>query len=149
MLTRRMTDGPPLRRLRDEMDRLFERFFGEREPFGALGPHHFPAVNLWQDDDNVYVEAELPGLTDREIELTVTGDELTIKGERAGFERAEGATVHRHERGTGPFSRVVHLPVEVDDDKVEATFLNGVLTVSLAKADVARSRHIPVKTLGV
>lgn len=150
MLTRRLTDAPPLRRLRDEVDRLFERFFGDYEPFRAwssMGPRRFPATNLWQDDENLYVEAELPGLTEADIELTVAGDELTIKGERPGLQPKEGAIVHRRERGAGAFSRVVHLPVEVDDDKVEALFRNGVLTVTLAKAEVAKSRHIPVKAM--
>lgn len=152
MLVRRLADAPPLNRLRDEMDRLFERFFGDYEPFrawDAFGLRRFPAMNVWQDDDNVYVEAEIPGLTEADLDVTVTGNELTIKGERPILEPTEGTTVHRRERHTGPFSRVVHLPMDVNDDKVEAAFRNGVLTVTLAKAEVARSRHIPVKALGV
>lgn len=150
MLVRRMAEAPPLSRLRDEMDRLFERFFGDYEPFrawDAFGLRRFPALNVWQDDDNVYVEAEIPGLTEADIEVTVTGNEVTIKGERPALEPAEGATVHRRERHTGPFSRVVHLPIDVNDDKVEAAFRDGVLTITLAKAEIARSRHIPVKAL--
>ena len=146
----RTTDAPPLRRIRDEVDRLFERFFGDVEPIRAwdpFSPRRFPALNIWQGDDQVYVEAELPGLTEADIDLTVAGNELTIKGERSGLEPRDGTTVHRRERGAGTFSRVVHLPVEVDDDKVEALFRNGVLTVTLAKAEAAKSRHIPVKAL--
>lgn len=149
MLVRRITDAPPVIRLRDEVDRLFERFFGDYEPFRAwdrLGLRRFPAVNVWQNDNDIFVEAELPGLTEKDIDVTVAGNELTIKGERAGLEPARGETLHRRERSSGTFSRVIHLPVDVNDDKVAAAFRNGVLTVTLAKADVARSRHIPVKT---
>jgi HSP20 family protein len=150
MLTRRTNESPPLMRLRDEMDRLFQRFFGEDEPLGTWNPfdlRRFPAVNVWQDDDHLYVEAELPGLTEKDLELTVVGRELTIKGHRDEVEPKQGTIVHRRERGAGAFSRVVHLPVAVDEGKVEAVFRNGVLTITLAKAGAARSRHIPVRTL--
>ena len=150
MLARRMADAPPFTRLHDEMDGLFERFFGDFEPVQAwdlFSLRRFPAMNVWQDDDNVFVEAELPGLTDKDIDVTVVGNELAIKGERTGFEPKEGTTVHRRERGTGAFSRIIHLPMDVNGDQVEAAFRNGVLTVTLAKAEVARSRRIPVRAL--
>ena len=150
MLARRMADVPPFTRLRDEVDRLFEGFFGDYEPFPVweqVSLRRFPPLNAWEDDDTVFVEAELPGLTEEDIDVTVAGNELTIKGERAGFEPKEGTTVHRRERGTGAFSRIVHLPMDINDDQVEAAFRNGVLTVTLAKAEVARSRRIPVKAL--
>jgi HSP20 family protein len=144
-----MSQPQPLARLRDEMDRLFEQFFGDYEPFQTWDPfslRRFPALNLWQTDDNVLVEAELPGLTEKDIDVTVNGSELTIKGERPVLESREGTTVHRHERGTGAFNRVIHLPVDIDEEKVEATCDSGVLTITLPKAPVARARHIPVKT---
>jgi HSP20 family protein len=148
MLARRVAEPQPLMRLRDEMDRLFEWFFGDYEPFrawDAMSPPQFPAVNIWQGDDEVFVEAELPGMTEQEVEVTVAGNELTIKGTRPEFEVKEGSIVHRRERGYGPFSRVVRLPVEVDESGVKAEFRSGVLTITLPKAEVARARHIPVK----
>ena len=150
MLMRRMTEPQPLNLLRGEMDRLFERFFGDYEPFRAWEPghlRHFPAVNIWQDDDHLYVEAEMPGLTQDDVELSVTGNELTIKGQRPELPRKEGTTVHRRERGTGAFGRLIHLPFEVDEKRVEAMFCNGVLEITLPKAEIARVRHIPVRTL--
>ena len=150
MLMRRMAEPQSLTRLRDEMDRLFERFFGEFESFGSWGPfglRQHPAANLWQDDDNLYVEAELAGLAREDIELTVAGNELTIKGARPEWKTPEGVAVHRRERATGSFNRVVHLPLEVDAAKVQAEFCNGVLTITLPKAELARARHIPVKAL--
>ena len=88
----------------------------------------------------------MPGLAATEIELSVVGDELTIEGERAPLDFAEGTTVHRRERRVGAFSRIVELPVGVKDDAVTAEFSNGILTITLPKTDADRSRHIPVRT---
>jgi HSP20 family protein len=150
MLARRMTEAQPLARLRDEMDMIFDRFFGEDQPLRTLDPfggRRVAAVNIWQDEDCFFVELELPGLLEKDLELTVIGNELTIKGTRPEPELREGVTVHRRERFSGPFTRVVHLPLEVDEDKVEASFLNGVLTITLPKAEIAKARRIPVKAL--
>lgn len=152
MLARRMTDPQSFTRLRNEMDRLFDRLLGDFEPLQAwdlFTLRRFPAVNVWHDDDSVFVEAELPGFTEEDIDVTVVGNELTIKGEQAGLEPKEGTIMHRRERGSGTFSRIVHLPMDVNDDQVDAAFHNGVLTVTLAKAEIARSRRIPVKPLSV
>ncbi len=151
MFACRLTEPRPIVRLRDEMDRLFERFFGDYEPYRAWDPFNlrrYPAANVWQDEDDIFIEAELPGLTTDDIELTVLGNELTIKGERAALRPKEGATLHRRERGAGTFSRVVHLPANVNEGKVEAAFNNGVLSVTLAKARAAKSRRIPVRAKG-
>jgi HSP20 family protein len=148
MLAQRVSEPQPLTRLRDEMDRLFEWFFGDYEPFRAWDPQsqrQFPALNIWQSDDNVFVEAELPGVTESDVEVTVSRNELTIKGQRPELEVKEGATVHRRERGFGAFSRVVHLPVDVDESAVNAEFHSGVLTITLPKAEAAKARHIPVR----
>lgn len=150
MLTRFGTETQPMVRLRSEMDRLFERFFGEEEPFGRrdlFALRRFPAVNVWEDDDTVFVEAELPGFVEKDIELTVTGNELVIKGARPALEPPKGTTVLRCERGSGEFSRTIALPVDVDEKKVEAAFRNGILTINLPKAEVARTRKIPIKAI--
>lgn len=133
-------------RFRDEMDRLFERFFEGHEPFrpGTLGSRRGPALNVWQDAEYVLVETELPGFTEEDLTVTVTRNELAISGERKTTEPAEGTTIHRHERGNAAFSRVVHLPVDIDPDGVAAEFRNGVLTIALAKAEATRPRRIEV-----
>jgi len=115
------------------------------DAFGMLGRRPFPAVNTWEDETAVYAEAELPGLAMGDIEVTVMGDELTIKGERKDLEK-EGATYHRRERGVGIFSRVLRLPVQIDADKVEATLRDGVLTIKLPKAQSALPRRIELKS---
>ena len=129
-----------MNRLRDEMDRLF----------GSNGLRRFstsvyPPLNLWEDDNNLFVEAELPGFELSELDITVTGDnQLSIKGERKQPEMEKG-TWHRQERGYGSFSRLIELPQHVDADKVSAEFKHGVLTVTMPKKEEAKPRRIEVK----
>jgi HSP20 family protein len=132
--------------LRGEMDQLFRSHFGEL--WSGEGNGHawgFPSMNLWEDADHLYAEAEIPGMKAEEIELSISGDELTLKGERRE-PKAEGSTWHRRERPFGAFVRTVTLPVAVDGDKVEASFRHGVLTVTLPKAEAVRPRRIQVKS---
>ncbi len=131
-------------RLREEMDRLFRRFGGNGNLWRRTAAE-FPAVDIWEDENDLFLEAELPGMELDDLEIYVTqGNQLTIKGKRTPPE-VEG-TWHRRERGFGEFTRVITLPVDVDADKVEATLKHGVLTVRLPKVAEARVRKIPVKT---
>jgi HSP20 family protein len=145
MRTRDVTFHPvwgPLQQLQGEMNQLFDRWFPPTREGGVAG---FPAVNLWEEDDQVFVEAELPGLDQKSLELSVTGgNQLTLKGERK-LPAPEKGVWHRQERGQGTFSRTVTLPYLVDADKVEAKLDNGVLLVRLAKHESARPRKITVK----
>ncbi|MDB5291807.1 MAG: Hsp20/alpha crystallin family protein [Phycisphaerales bacterium] len=134
----RMNALAPLRRL-DDMTDVFEDLLSARG-FGAA----FPGVNIWEDGDNAYIEAELPGVTMDDIEVDVVGDEVMIKGERK-IPDEPGGVYRRRERAAGCFSRRVTLPWEVDPDKVEATLQNGVLTIKLPKSEAARPRKVPVK----
>jgi HSP20 family protein len=143
--------GYPVSRLRKEVDRAFGEvfgdFFGERPWLGGrlgLRERSFPAVNVWEDEEKLQAEAEVPGLKMDAVEILVKGNELTIKGEREDVEQ-EGMTYHRRERGTGSFCGVVRLPVDVDADNVEARLENGVLTIILPKASSARPRKIEVR----
>lgn len=146
MLARR-DDGFPLARLREEMDHLFDSFFRDGSLYaglGAWGESREPALNLGEDDQNLYVEAELPGVLIEDVDIQVLGNELTLRGERKD-PAGDDVTVLRRERPCGPFARTVHLPVEIDADQVRATMKDGVLTVCLAKAQAARPRRIEVK----
>ena len=106
----------------------------------------YPPLNLWEDDDNLYVEAELPDLELSDLEILVTGDnQLSIKGERKPAEQEKGMW-HRQERGHGGFSRMGELPQYVDSDKVTAESKLGVLTVTLPKRKELEARRIEVKT---
>lgn len=139
--------GPQtVRVLRDEVDRLFDSFAGST-PGDVMRrfvqPQVFPAVNLWEQDDAVFVEAELPGVHGGDLDLSVSGDELLLKGKRVSARESTQA-YHRRERGEGEFARVVKLPVDVNADAVEATLENGVLLVRLPKAEAVRPRKISI-----
>jgi HSP20 family protein len=130
-----------MNRLRNELDRLFTGN-GMRRFAASV----YPPVNLWEDDDNLYLEAELPGLDLDGLEILVTGDvQLSLKGERNQPEVQQG-TWHRQERGYGSFSRVIELPQYVDADKVSAQFKLGVLTLTMPKKEEAKARRIEVKS---
>jgi HSP20 family protein len=126
------------------VDRLFEDFFEGVPAALPFGRRPFPTLNIWEDDTKLHVEAELPGLKLDDLELYVDGTELTIKGQRQKS-LEEGATFHRRERGVGPFTRVIQLPVEVDAEKVQATLRDGILTLTLPKAQAVLPRRIEVK----
>ena len=146
MLARRINGGFPVLRLREEMGRLFDELL-DTDPAAALmnvGRRVFPRLNFWEDDTSLFVEAEVPGLKLDHLDIYVDGHELTIKGNRGGIED-RNVTFHRRERGVGPFARIVHLPVEVDSENVEASLQNGVLTVTLPKAQSVLPRKITVK----
>jgi HSP20 family protein len=140
MFLQRLQPVFPFGDLRREVDRLFDDFSG---PLAGGRGRSFPAMNVWENEENLHVEAELPGLTMDDIEVTVVGDELSIKGERKPA--IEQGTFHRRERGVGEFTRFVTLPMDVDAEKVEAVLRDGVLTITLPKAAAAKPRRIQVK----
>jgi HSP20 family protein len=131
-----------MRRLHDEMNRLFGRYADGAREMSSGG---FPPVNLWEDETHLYVEAELPGFNLDELEMHVLGDnQLNIKGERKPPLLEQG-TWHRQERGFGAFNRMMELPHAVDSEKVTAEFADGVLTIKLPKKEESRPRRIEVK----
>jgi len=103
----------------------------------------FPPVNVWEDQEKLYVEAELPGLNQDNLEILVEGDQLTVRGERKPA--TDEGRWHRQERAFGRFQRTLTLPVAVDADKVEARLEQGVLTLTLPKSEAAKPRKIAVK----
>lgn len=133
-----------LGQLQQEMNRVFERWGQDGGRLLGLNVS-FPAVNVWEEGDAVFVEAELPGLDLNDLEIYVTGgNQLTLKGERKQ-QRPDKAVWHRQERGFGAFTRQLTLPFPVDADNVDARFENGVLLVKLAKHESAKARKIQVK----
>jgi HSP20 family protein len=131
-----------MNRLHDEMNRLFGRYTNGAREFSRRG---FPPLNVWADESNLYVEAELAGFQLEDLEMYVTGEnQLSIKGERKQPELQNG-TWHRQERGFGAFSRVLELPDAVDSERVSAEFRQGVLTITLPKKEEVRPRRIEVK----
>ena len=145
MMTLQRFARPMFPELRREVDRVFENFLGHETPSLFPGVQPYPALNLWEDGENLYAEAELPGLRLDDLEILIQGNELTLKGQRAPMNGAN-VVYHRRERGTGEFVRFMTLPVEVNADKVEAQFKDGVLSIVMPKAEQARARKISVKT---
>ncbi len=134
-----------MQQLQSEMNRLFDRW-GRGSDEGWT-TSTYPAVNVWEDADAVYLEAELPGLDLKDLEIYVTGGtQLTIKGLRKPqTQEKEKVVYHRQERGFGNFVRVLTLPFAVNSEKVDARLENGVLIVKLAKHESAKPRKIAVK----
>lgn len=129
--------------LHGEMDRLLEGW-GVDLPQLALTTQ-YPPVNVREDNDAFHVEAELPGLTEDDLHIAVTHrNQLTLQGERRVDEAVKGRW-HRRERGFGRFQRVLVLPAAVDAERVEARIDNGVLRVTLPKAEEAKPRKIVVR----
>ncbi|MBN8644093.1 MAG: Hsp20/alpha crystallin family protein [Planctomycetes bacterium] len=148
MLARCIPAALPMTDLSHEVDRVFNEVFRgmEREFPMVAESKPFPALNVWHDEKAFYVEAELPGFTMENIEISLVGPELTLTAARRIDSGEEGATFLRRERVSGSFSRTIRLPVIVDPEKVTAKLTNGVLTVSLPKAPEALPRKIAVTT---
>jgi HSP20 family protein len=126
------------------MDRLLTGFFGSMpDGFTPSAFRSQPAANVFEQDDTLLVEMEVPGVKNEQIDISVAGDELSVRIDRPEIEQ-EGVTFHRRERPVGAFTRVLRLPVEVDADKVEAELRDGVLTIKLPKAESAKPRKINV-----
>lgn len=137
--------GPQsLNELRREMDRLLNSFLSEMPegPWPLQGKGRL-LVNVWETPEAFYAEAEVPGVSQDQIELSVTGNELTIKVHRPEVSE-QNVTFHRRERPVGEATRVIRLPGDVDHERVQADLQNGVLTVMLPKAEAARPKKIPV-----
>lgn len=128
-------------KLQEEVGRIFDSGTGRARGFGAA----FPALNVWEDEDRWYVEAELPGMGLDDIEILVHEDQLTIQGERKPLEIAE-AKWSRCERGFGKFSRTLQFSNDVDADRVEAHLKQGVLLIELPKREEVKPRRIAVRS---
>lgn len=131
-------------RFRRDFDRMFGRF-GIEPAAWEMPVAAYPALNLREDDDFIYVEAELPGLKLNDLEISVLSENrLTLKGQRQ-VPDVPNAEWHRREREFGAFERIIELPISVDSAKVEARLEQGILSIKMAKSPHAKPRKIPVK----
>lgn len=131
--------------LRNAMDRLFEEsFVRPSRLWPELGEGELP-LDMYQTANDVVVKAALPGLKAEEVDISITGDTLTIKGEHKEEQEVKQENYLCKERRYGAFSRSVQIPVQVKSDKAEAIFENGVLTLTLPKAEEVKPRQIKVK----
>jgi HSP20 family protein len=130
-------------RFENEMEDLMERFFGNG---GELGLTRFtPSLNVSETEAGYEVSAELPGLKPEDVKVELKEGNLWISGEKKEETEEKGKTFHRIERRHGEFRRMIQLPGAVEDDKVEAKFVNGVLNVHVPKSEKVKPKRIPVK----
>lgn len=138
----RWPEVPGFGSLQREMDRLFEDFFRR----SGLPMRWGPAVDVVETSDNVIVKVELPGVDPKGVDIAVTGENLTIKGEKREEKEDKGKNFYRVERAYGSFCRTVALPAAVEADKAKADYKDGVLEIKLPKSEKGKAKRIPIKT---
>ena len=131
-----------IRSLRREMDRLFNSFFNTES--SLAGSNVYPQVNIYREGGNTHVTAELPGIETEDLDISVHGKSLVLRGARKIDPGDKDLRYHRRERSAGSFNRVISLPEPVDADGVIAQYKNGVLTLTLPVAEEAKPRQIEV-----
>lgn len=135
-----------MQRLQQQIDRLFGHPFGgwltEDEPFFE---EWTPAINVYEEKDNVVVKAELPGVKKDELEVYLTGDHLNIAGERKAEHEEKTAELYRSERYFGRFHRMIPLPMPVKGDAIEARYKDGILTITCPKTEESKRKQVEVK----
>jgi len=130
----------------DEMRRMMEDFW--LTPFDAVGrwgDGFVPKVDVKEEDKEIIVMAELPGMDQKDIDVTVTRDSIRISGEKKQEEEEKEKGYYRRETSYGSFERIIDLPTEVDENKADAEFRNGVLTITLPKSEEAQAKHRKIK----
>lgn len=133
-------------KLRREMDRLWEDYFGPgRKALRPMEMEWMPSVDVSETEDKVVVKAEVPGMEAKDIDISLSGDVLTIKGEKKAEKEESGENFHLVERSYGSFSRSLRLPVGVEADKIEASYKQGVLTVTCPKKEEVKTKAIEIK----
>ncbi|MDX9972822.1 MAG: Hsp20/alpha crystallin family protein [FCB group bacterium] len=137
--------------LRREINRVLEGAGNGDQPFARAGflpgraARAYPLLNMHDDKDNVYIEALAPGLNTESLQLTVHRDTLRMEGEKQAIsQEVKPEAWHRSERSAGRFVRTVTMPAEVDSDKVSASYQNGILRITMPKAEKAKPRQIAV-----
>jgi HSP20 family protein len=137
--------------IQTEVNRLFDSFFG-RPTSASTAPRAgarmwAPVIDLFETKDDLVVMAELPGVQEKDVSLSITGDLLTMRGEREFGSQVKEESYHRIERAYGKFERTIQLPMPVQADKVKATYRDGVLEVRLPKAEEVKPREIKIDIL--
>lgn len=145
----RFTDRPTFRnpwaefeRIRQGLDELSRTYVDKGKTQGPANV--YPALNIYEEPDRLIITAELPGVKNTDLDLSIEGETLTIQGQRAGRGSETGASYHRREIEYGSFSRAVTLPVKVDTETIAARLTNGILTITLLKASAITPRQIKV-----
>ncbi len=138
-----------LMNIHQNFDRLFDEFFG-RYPLefdGRVGTWS-PAVDVSEDRDNIYFSVEVPGLSKDDVKITIQDNLLTIRGEKKQETEQKGTNYHRVERSYGAFTRSFSLPTAIETDKIKAQFQEGLLRITLPKAEEVKPKEIPIAVEG-
>jgi HSP20 family protein len=130
--------------LRRQVLRAFDAMGSDT--FGDMGATVFPPVNVSQDSENYYVRAEVPGIEPKQLDISALGRRLTLSGKREIAQEDSNASYHRKERAAGSFNRTITLPAEFVAAKVDAQYRDGILTITLPKAEAAKPRQIVVRS---
>jgi HSP20 family protein len=131
-----------LESMRQNMNRLFGQVSGR--PYWQIHAGVFPLVNIAEDKDHIYIRAEIPGMASEEIDISATGKSLTITGERKIVTEGKNVRYHRREREGGTFNRVIALPNDIQIENILARYVDGVLTITIPKAEAAKPKQIRV-----
>jgi HSP20 family protein len=129
--------------LREAMDRLFDDAF--TRPISVSGVSGMPAIDMYQTNDDVVVKATLPGLNAEDVDITVTGETLTLRGEFKQENEEKETNYHIREQRYGSFERSVLLPTDVESNKAKADFDNGILTITMPIAEAVKPKSITIK----
>jgi HSP20 family protein len=133
----------PLGALREQMDELLQRFSFDWE--GGEMNLGSPSVDVSETDGEIQIKMDVPGMKPEELDIQVSGDHVTISGEHTEESEEKGRRFHRVERRSGSFQRTIRMPCAVNEQDVDAEYQDGVLTVTLAKAQEAKTHKIPIK----
>jgi len=139
----RFEPARPMLTLREAMDQLFNEAF--TRPIGLMPEMEVPAIDMYQTEDAVIVRAALPGVKAKDVQISVTGDVLTVKGEMKEKTEVKGKTYQIREHRYGTFERTVNLPTSVLADSADAEFEDGLLTITMPKAQETKPKTITVK----
>jgi len=135
---------PSLREQMDRMSRMFDEFFGLEE--GMPSAIWAPPLDIMETEDKIVATTELPGINPDDLDISITDNVLTVKGEKKEEKQAEGGYAYCCERQYGEFRRSVELPSSVDSDKVNASYRNGVLRIEMQKSAEVKRKKIPIRT---
>lgn len=147
-MTRELSRWDPFKELaslRDEIEKVFDSFFGRTPHLIEREGYWVPAIDIEETDNEYIVKAELPGMKKEDIKISLTEDSLTISGERKMEKEEKGKTYHRVEMSYGKFQRSISFPSEVKPEEAKATYKDGILTITIPKSEKAKPKEIEIE----
>ncbi len=131
--------------LREEIDKLFDSFFGRKSLFAEKELSFSPSIDVEETENSFLIKAEVPGIKKEDIKVTIDEDGITISGERKKDKEEKGKTYHRIEMAYGKFKRYIPFPREVEPDKAKAKYKEGILHIEIPKSEKAKPKEVEIK----